>query len=447
MLSYFKGIPTRDEEDLMLAEKLLLHVFVILAPILLYTSFFENRRIGQSPYFIGMMYGISAILCLTVSFYSYGLYWDLRYVPLVLAILYGGPVAGLITFLSILGARTFMSGDALLFGYVSATLAASVPFLYVKRFWKFQAKKRIITAIGLGVWPSLIMLFILISWLLFSENPVSNTNELLVYVILFGVIQIIGIGFAAMLHEAVIERRLMKKEMQRAEKLNTLGELAASIAHEVRNPLTVVKGFLQLMKSKEKDDNYQYLTLILSELGRAEAIINDYLNFAKPQFEKIEKLELSSTMTDVVALLQPLAIKQGVELESDLKSDVYLHTDRNQFKQALVNIIKNAIEATEHGGNVHVRLTASSHQADIRVKDTGKGMTKEQLSRIGTLFYTTKDKGTGLGTMVSLRIIEAMEGKITYKSELGKGTHVQVQLPLNRQGAVPSENMQAEEIS
>ena len=419
----------------MLAEKLLLHVFIILAPILLYTSFFENRRIGKSSLFIGMMYGVSAILCLAFSYYSYGLYWDLRYVPLVLSFLYGGPIAGGITFFSIIGARTFMGGDALLFGYISATLAASVPFFYVKRFWKHQAKKRIFTAIWLGTWPSFIMLSILMSWLYFSDNPVYDIKQLVIYVMLFGLIQITGIGFASMLHEAVLERQMMKREMQRAEKLNTLGELAASIAHEVRNPLTVVKGFLQLMKSqeKQKNDNYQYLGLVLSELARAEAIINDYLNFAKPQFEKIERLQLSSTMTDVVALLHPLAIKQGVDLESDLQEEVYLHTDRSQIKQALVNIIKNAIEATDHGGRIHVSLKSDGQDVRIAVKDNGKGMTKEQLSRIGTLFYTTKDKGTGLGTMVSLRIIEAMEGKITYTSEEGKGTEVCISLPLVRQ--------------
>ncbi|WP_409253032.1 ATP-binding protein [Bacillus sp. SCS-153A] len=419
----------------MLAEKLLLHVFIILAPILVYSSFFENRRIGNSSYFIGMMYGVSAILCLAVSYYSYGLYWDLRYVPLVLSFLYGGPVAGVITFLSIIGARTFMGGDALLFGYISATLAASVPFFYVKRFWRHQVRRRIITAIWLGTWPSFIMLSILMSWLYFSDNPVYDIKELTIYVLMFGLIQIVAIGFASMLHEAVLERRMMKKEMQRAEKLNTLGELAASIAHEVRNPLTVVKGFLQLMKGQEKqqNDNYKYLSLVLSELARAEAIINDYLNFAKPQFEKIERLDLSVTLSDVVALLHPLAIKQGVELHSDLEEGVYLFTDRNQIKQALVNIIKNAIEATDHGGRIDVSLKSEGQEAGITVKDNGKGMTKEQLSRIGTLFYTTKDKGTGLGTMVSLRIIEAMEGKLTYHSEPGKGTEVKISLPLVRQ--------------
>jgi two-component system, sporulation sensor kinase B len=106
-----------------------------------------------------------------------------------------------------------------------------------------------------------------------------------------------------------------------------------------------------------------------------------------------------------------------------------LFTDRNQLKQALVNLIKNAIEATSEGGKVTITLKQIDHHAYIYIADTGKGMNHEQLSRIGTLFYTTKDKGTGLGTSVSLRIIETMKGKVSYMSKLGIGTEVTMILP------------------
>jgi two-component system sporulation sensor kinase B len=222
----------------------------------------------------------------------------------------------------------------------------------------------------------------------------------------------------------------MKVEIQRTEKLNTLGELAASIAHEVRNPLTVVKGFLQLMQQDERGKNYDYLSLVLSELGRAEAIINDYLNFAKPQFEKLEEFSLVHVLSEVKMLLEPFAVKQGVQLESSLDtSNFHLLTDRNQLKQALVNLIKNAIEATPEGGKVTITYKHKDHHAYIYITDTGKGMDHEQLARIGTLFYTTKDKGTGLGTSVSLRIIETMKGKVSYQSKLGIGTQVTMILP------------------
>ncbi|WP_226682765.1 ATP-binding protein [Sutcliffiella horikoshii] len=417
----------------MLAEKLLLHVLIILAPVLIYYVVSENKRFGQSPYFIGILQGLSASLCLLFAFYDYGLYWDLRYIPLVLAILYGGPKAGLIVLAAILGTRTYLGGDALAFGYVSGLVAAAIPFLMLRRFSKIQTKKkRIGFAVLVGLWPNFVMLAILIAYLI--SSPAANEGpNLLLYILLFGLIQVVGVGFASTLHEAVLERELMKQEIRRAEKLNTLGELAASIAHEVRNPLTVVKGFLQLMHREDKGKNFQYFGLVLSELARAESIINDYLNFAKPEFKKIEKVDLGELLSDVKMLLNPLAVKEGIHLESYLEKNVFMETDKNQFKQALINILKNAIEATPQDGRVYIKLFSNASGIQILIKDTGKGMTKEQVSRIGTLFYTTKDKGTGLGTTVSMRIIDSMNGKVVYSSELGKGTEVKISFPPVRQ--------------
>ncbi|MEA3318782.1 MAG: ATP-binding protein [Bacillota bacterium] len=417
----------------MLAEKLLLHVLIILAPVLIYYVVSENKRFGQSPYFIGILQGLSASLCLFFAFYDYGLYWDLRYIPLVLAILYGGPKAGVIVLAAILGTRTYLGGDALAFGYVSGLVAAAIPFLMLRRFKKVKTKKkRIRFAVLVGLWPNFVMLAILIAYLV-SSPTVNDGPNLLLYILLFGLIQVVGVGFASTLHEAVLERELLKQEIRRAEKLNTLGELAASIAHEVRNPLTVVKGFLQLMHREDKGKSFQYIGLVLSELARAESIINDYLNFAKPEFKKIENVDLGELLNDVKMLLNPLAVKEGIHLESYLEKNVFMETDKNQFKQALVNILKNAIEATPQDGRVYIKLFSNATGIQIVIKDTGKGMTKEQVSRIGTLFYTTKDKGTGLGTTVSMRIIDTMNGKVGYSSEIGKGTEVKISFPPVRQ--------------
>jgi two-component system sporulation sensor kinase B len=328
---------------------------------------------------------------------------------------------------AILGTRTYMGGDALLFGYISALLSALVPFLMVRKFNRLRTKKKRITlSVLVGLWPDIVMLSILFVFL-FTQPEFSGGANLLLYILPFGLIQVIGVGFASMLHEAVLERELMKREIMSSEKLNTLGELAASIAHEVRNPLTVVKGFLQLMQNEEQ--KYPYIPLVLSELGRAESIINDYLNFAKPEFKKIEQVDLAELITEVMMLLNPLAIKSDVSLDSFLEKNINMDTDKNQLKQVLVNIIKNAIEATQQDGRVFIKLLVSNNETMIIIKDNGKGMSKEQLERIGTLFYSTKDKGTGLGTTVSLRIIETMNGKVSYASELGIGTEVKVVFP------------------
>lgn len=208
-----------------------------------------------------------------------------------------------------------------------------------------------------------------------------------------------------------------------------MGEMAASIAHEIRNPLTVVKGFLQLMQKQEKNDNLQYLTLILSELARAELIINDYLNFAKPQYKKVEEIQLGDTLFHVVTLIESLALKNGVKLEFYGEKNPIILADRNHLIQAFINLIKNAIEATPNKGSVAVKIDEDNDYIYIKILDTGKGMSKEQLSKIGTLYYTTKDKGTGIGTTVSLKFIEEMKGKVTYQSTPNVGTEVTILFP------------------
>ncbi len=417
-------------EEYMLTEKLLLDVLIILAPVLIQTSLLENHKLGKSPIFIGILHGIAAFVCMIFAFKAYGLFWDFRYIPLVLSMLYGGRKSGIIVLFFILFARVIDGGDAILFGFISALLAGILPFLLSNRFWTYSPKKRVKFAVFLGLWPAMVMFGILLSYSLIQGILISGNKEMLTYILIFGGIQVLGVGLAAQLSEWMIEKTQLRDEILKSEKLNTLGELAASIAHEVRNPLTVVKGFLQLMKKQVSGPHHEYLTIVLAELGRAENIINDYLNFAKPQFEKLEKLNVREVLLDVTLLLNAYALKEGVHLEEQLQEDGFLLTDRNKLKQAFVNVIKNAIEATPSQGEVKVKLEVKDSIAIITVKDTGKGMTKEELDRIGTLFYTTKDRGTGLGTSVSIRIIEAIGGNVQYSSEVNKGTLVTISLPL-----------------
>ena len=413
----------------MLAEKLLLNLLITISPVLIYSVLSDNKRKYNSPFLSGLLNSTAVVACMTFSHINYGFHWDLRYVPLILSFLYGGPVAGSMVLATLIGARVLMGGDTLYFSLINSLLNALFPILLMKKFKSFNPNKRVLVANLIGIW-TLIPCFFSLTLFRHSKGHPLQFDFHVPDLLLIGLIHTLTIFLASKLNEGLVERNKMRAEIQRAEKLNTLGELAASIAHEVRNPLTVVKGFLQLMQKEEAGKNFEYFSLVLSELGRAESIINDYLNFAKPQFEKLEMFQLSDVLSEVVMLLDPLAVKQGVQLESELdKSDFVLVTDRNQLKQALVNLIKNAIEATSEGGNVTIHYKHDHNHATILISDTGKGMTNEQLSRIGTLFYTTKDKGTGLGTSVSLRIIETMNGKVSYKSKPGIGTEVTMILP------------------
>lgn len=413
----------------MIVEKLLLHVLIVLAPVLSYSFLFEHRKIGRSPYFLGILYGSAASLCMYFAYYDSSLYWDLRYVPVVLSIFYGGPISGIITIVALMLTRTAMGGETLFLAYIVVVISCAVPFCIYKYFWKSNPKKRVYLSIIIGTWPALVQLIILLIYLYFNQDFLVFDQKLVLYMSVFGTIQILAVVFAAVLNESVIERNLMKDEIRRSEKQHTLGELAASIAHEVRNPLTVVKGFLQLMEGEDERHKHYY-PLILSELNRAENIISDYLNFAKPEFKKIETFPLPLLVMELSILLNPYALKEGISLTHTIESDAVLTTDRNQLKQALINILKNAVEATPKEGRVTIKLMEEDDTVKIIVRDTGKGMTKEQLARVGSLFFSTKEQGTGLGTMVSTRIIESMGGRVDYTSKLGKGTKVSVTLPL-----------------
>lgn len=414
----------------MLAEKLLLGLLIIIIPNLIHGFFNDVQKKGTPPYLYGLLQGTAALLCLIFSYSKYGLFWDLRYIPLVISILYGGRLSGAIVIIMIVGTRTLIGGDSLWFGYLSI-IAASAPFLIGKSFMFYKRKKRMSLAAILGLWSAFASIGVFFPLYLAYQNAFDTFSfSKMTDIIIFVVIYIVGLSIAISINEAIIDRWIMKEEIRQTEKIKTLGELAASIAHEIRNPLTVVKGFLQFMNERnEVEKNAQYFKLALGELSRAEAIINEYLIIAKPHLEKIEEIPLSSITSNLIILLEPMATKQGIILEGDLEGNPLVSTDKNQLQIAIINLIKNAVEASSAGDKVSIRLRHNKDVAEMLISDTGKGMTNEQLSRIGTLFYSTKEKGTGLGTMVSIRIIKEMNGEISYKSVENVGTEVIIRIP------------------
>lgn len=418
----------------MLLEKLFLNVLIVLAPVLVLTAFGDRWRYSKSPYTIGLLQGISSSFCLIFSYYALDLYWDLRYVPLVISTVYGGPIAGFINYLMILATRTYLGGNAILFGFVSITLAFLGPLLFAKKIARLTGRRRIRAVVLISIIPSFVMLLILISYTLLKQVEKPLDFEPIWAVLFFGLIQTLGTWLSCTLQEFNFERAIMKEEIQRAEKLKTLGEVAASIAHEIRNPLTVVQGFLQLMSATiVEGKNRNYLQIALDELARAEVIITDYLNFSKPKLTKLEKFSLSDLIENITILLTPLASYKGIQFDSQVEQQIYMHTDRGQLQQALVNVIKNAVEASTEKAVVQIKLALKGDRVELKIIDKGKGMTPEEIQRIGTLFYTTKESGTGLGTSVAVRFIEAMKGSIIYESEKGKGTICTISFPLELQ--------------
>ncbi|WP_254771434.1 HAMP domain-containing sensor histidine kinase [Psychrobacillus sp. OK028] len=216
--------------------------------------------------------------------------------------------------------------------------------------------------------------------------------------------------------------------------MNVISQLSASVAHEIRNPMTTVQGFLQLMISDPQlQQNYKdYIDISLKELNDAQSIINDYLSLAKPHTEGFSNINLSTEVKNVVSLINSYTNIKNIRIESSIQDSLYMNGNKVELKQILVNIMKNGIEAMEENGLLTIRLYSKLEEIFIEITDTGSGMTKEQVQKMGTPFYSTKEKGTGVGLTISYQLIHAMKGKVEIDSECGVGTKFTIRFPNNR---------------
>lgn len=225
--------------------------------------------------------------------------------------------------------------------------------------------------------------------------------------------------------------RQAEERLRRTEKLSVVGELSASVAHEIRNPLTSLKGFVQILQME--DDKHQfYYQIMLDELNRINHIVGELLLLAKPQHLKFTKSDLQKILNDVISLLNTEASLYNVQIDFSFPhKEIWMECEPNQLKQLFINIIKNAIEASNNGG--FIRIIADHSDQDrisIKIKDNGCGISKERLSKIGEPFYSSKEKGTGLGLTVSFKIVESHNGTIRFDSEINEGTTVNIELPI-----------------
>ncbi|WP_240647716.1 sensor histidine kinase [Paenibacillus nanensis] len=231
---------------------------------------------------------------------------------------------------------------------------------------------------------------------------------------------------------------IFNNELQRSEKIEMISQLAASVAHEVRNPLQVTRGFLQLLGDRAAPDkNKTYMNLAISELDRASEIITDFLTFAKPGVDLTTYLNLSEEIHQIKAIVMPLISMQGGVLRVQVQEHIYIRGNSSKLKQALINMIKNSIEALGENGQISIRAERLDHSNKILIciEDNGEGIEPEDLKRLGEPYYSKKTKGTGLGLMVTYRIIEAMQGEITYESEKGRGTKAYISIPAAMESA------------
>ncbi|WP_226669367.1 PAS domain-containing sensor histidine kinase [Metabacillus litoralis] len=229
----------------------------------------------------------------------------------------------------------------------------------------------------------------------------------------------------------ITEKKLAHEVMINSEKLSVAGQLAAGIAHEIRNPITAIKGFLQLMEGGNLYKQ-EYFPVISAEINRIELILSELLALAKPQLNNFKHKNIISILQHIVALTQSQAILHNIRISTEfhIKQGI-VFCDENKLKQVFINFIKNAIEAMKDGGTITVKAKQVEEHIVVEVIDEGKGIPKEVLDKIGTPFFTTKENGTGLGVMVSYEIIKHHKGEVKIDSD-SRGTSITIKLPTSK---------------
>ncbi|KIV57207.1 ATP-binding protein [Aneurinibacillus migulanus] len=415
------GIPT-----------LLLNAFIIILCIFCYQIFWLDKagKEARNNVLISFLSSIAIVLCMTFPFsFHSGYIYDLRLIPILLAALYGGFRSFIFITFIYLSYRFYLGGNGF---FPSVIVHFMLTFIIMAShyFLSGYLKKR---KILFGTLLIFLCTTCFSVFAIMNEIRISAKVEFVCIHFLanFIVINTLTVLLSLYLIEGMIEKFKMKEKIYRAEKFNVTSELAASIAHEIRNPLTTLYGFIQLFNKNEISETQksEYLQVMLIELEKIQLVINDYLSLVKPQMVVKETLDIRSIVYQVIDVILPMASLHNVKVESDMIGSLYINANAVNIKRCLINIAKNGIEAMTNGGVLRINVKKIKNNIVIEIIDSGIGMSPEEINRIALPFYSTKGKGTGLGTMISYGIIKELNGDIEIKSEIGKGTRFSIIIP------------------
>jgi signal transduction histidine kinase len=235
------------------------------------------------------------------------------------------------------------------------------------------------------------------------------------------------------IHQRALERRKLEEQLSRAERLSSMGEMAAGISHEIRNPLGIIRSSAELLKKKmaKVDPSNTVPSIIVEETRRLNNIITDFINYAKPKSPQLTPSRVEDIIERNLTFLSTQLSEKKYRVSKDVEKDLpEVMADSAMLYQAFLNIFINCMQAMPEGGEIRVALGTSQNGIVIHFDDEGGGIPEEVLEKIWEPFFTTKEKGTGLGLGIVKNIIESHGGSIQIHNKSEKGVRVTVELPL-----------------
>ena len=245
----------------------------------------------------------------------------------------------------------------------------------------------------------------------------------------------IGILVGALVDREILARKkneAIRMQLERSQRLSLVGQIAAGVAHEIKNPLASIKGAFEIISdgSASPEDKEEFKGIIGKEIKRVDRTVKEFLDFARPPETKLVRLNFSDTVNGTLRQLEAHATGKNLKIQKQMEPDIFVNGDGEKLHQAVLNLVLNAMDASETDSSIEISLSRKQDRtAELAVRDHGEGIAPSELKNIFEPFYTTKSSGTGLGLAVVKSIVEHHNGTIDIESKPGAGTTIRISLP------------------
>jgi two-component system sensor histidine kinase HydH len=272
----------------------------------------------------------------------------------------------------------------------------------------------------------------------YVHDPHDFVSEMAEIVFYFAIAILIGV----LVEREFTARRKQQDaqlQMERSQKLSVVGQLAAGVAHEIKNPLASIKGAADILTDDDtsRNDREEFKEILRNEIRRIDATVAEFLEFARPKETRFETLDLSKALGATLRQIEAHAKREGLSIETDIQGNIIVKGDGEKLHQLVLNLLLNAIQASEPGHVIRVSLgDRGAEGIRLMIVDSGAGIKQSDMEHIFDPFFTTRSSGTGLGLAVVKDIVESHSGDITIDSEVGRGTTVTITLPRGKEGAI-----------
>lgn len=408
----------------------LIQILMILFPTLFYQSYFKRKFQSKTQRKLGLIfiYGLSILTCMAfpVSI-NEGFMLDFRYIPLILGFLYGGYQVGFPLLGLVIMFRFIIGGPGIYLTILICVVLLVIFQATLHKYEKYDSQGKRTYALSLLVIAMVAFGF----GAQFFDDQILSEREFFLWIV-FAFLNMITMLATRHIHESLLELDKINFEVIEYERMHLLSQFSVSIAHKLQSPIRKIQDSVEILQNTDLPANKRFVVNEMNEeLETAQNIINDYLVLAKEQQNKKAILNVHSELEAIIHSIQSYAHMHNVELKFFPAIDrvLALKGDPSQFRYALLNLIKNGIEAIEEDGVVEIAVHEMLDSIYILIEDNGKGMSNEETNRIGAPTNSKKKNGTGLGTMVAFNILKSMAGKIEVSSQVGKGTTFSIILP------------------